>query len=139
MEKYMELMNALQTHIAENQAHLLSTKTRLNFITGLPYANASIWEREGKTGITYYLVHRNGSPRFDAGECKRREKIGKGDSGKQECQDQMERYAEVERLTALKAELERDYKRLVYHLRSAINVLGHDQPDGEQFRRHYYY
>ena len=139
MKKHIELTNALKKHIGENRARLATVKERSNFLAGFPRADAAIWEREGKTGTTYYLAHRKGSPRFDAGECKRRERIGKGESGKQECQDQIERNDEFNRLSGKKAELSRAYERLIYHLRSAINVLGQAQPDGEEFRRHYYY
>ena len=138
MEKHTELTQTLKTHADNILARTKVIQARLNELTTLPRAHATIWEREGKTGTTYYLVHKQGSPRFQH-DTSRRERIGRGKDAKLECEKQIQHQQEYQRLTNEQATLSKQYNDLIYSLREAINALGKDQPDGELFFKRYRY
>ncbi|MEA2008195.1 MAG: hypothetical protein U9O54_03665 [Chloroflexota bacterium] len=133
-ESFM-LMTSLKTHTEAILARLAKIETRLTKLRAMPRADATIWKREGKTGTTYYLVHKQNSPRFITSKVSRRERIGRGDRCKSECEEQIQRYTEYQVLSTEQKKLEGQYDTAIHHIRAAINATGQDQPDGQLFQR----
>jgi len=122
MNKHTELTKAIIEHADNVLAQLQTIGERLDALAALPRAAASIWEREGKAGTTYYLVHKKSSPRLRH-DIPRRERIGSGDEAKRECEEQIQHQEEYQRLLNERALLSKQYDDTIYALRKIIDSL----------------